>query len=66
MKTYEAKFAVGHRVTIVDLDQQKAVVLSIHIATSGVTYEVAWFVNGDRKTAYLFAHELKDREGSES
>jgi hypothetical protein len=62
MKTYEAQFAIAQRVAIRDLDDQKAVVLSLHISKEGVTYEVAWFHGGERKTAYLFAHELKERE----
>jgi hypothetical protein len=62
MTTYEAEFAIGQPVSIVDLEGQKAVVLSINFATQGATYEVAWFASGDRKTAYLFARELKARE----
>ncbi len=59
MKTYETTFTLGDRVSITDLDNQKAVVLSINIGINAMTYEVAWFHDGERKTAYLFAHELK-------
>jgi hypothetical protein len=58
VSTYETQYAIGQRVRINDLDNQRAVVISIHIGEKGTTYETAWFHAGERKTAYLYPHEL--------
>jgi hypothetical protein len=58
MRNYSVRADVGQRVHIPGLEVD-AVVLSILINLQGVQYEVAWFANGDRNTAYVFDHELR-------
>ena len=59
--TIVTKYDIGDLVLIPDLDNTKASVQSIHIGSKGITYEVSWFANGDRKSAYLFDSELTPR-----
>jgi hypothetical protein len=60
--TIETKFDIGQKVTILDLDRALSVVQAICIGEKGTTYEVAWFNNGERKAAWVFAHELRKRD----
>lgn len=52
------KFLIGDFVVIPDLDNCNAVIRQICIGVNGTTYEVAWFHNGESKTAWLFGDEL--------
>lgn len=47
----------GTRVWVPGLEEW-AICRSLNIAYAGTTYEVAWFSNGDRKTAWLYADEF--------
>lgn len=55
---YETAFDLGDPVFIVDLDNTKAVVVTINIGADGITYKVQWFHEGRRNEGYLFVHEL--------
>ena len=57
-RTLEPKADVGDRVNIPALELKDSVVVGVYIGHLCVTYEVAYFHNGDRKTAYLHPHEF--------
>jgi hypothetical protein len=59
MKTASIRWEIGERVRIPELERP-AIVLSVWINKAGTQYEVAWFDNGDRKTAYMLEAELAD------
>lgn len=57
--TIEVKAVVGDRVQVLALELKAAVILAIYHTRYGTSYEVAYFHNGDRKTAYLYDHEFE-------
>lgn len=60
-RTLEIKADVGDHVSIPALELKDAVVLALYVSCYCMTYEVAYFHNGDRKTAYLHDHEFEVR-----
>lgn len=51
-------FGIGDRVRIKEIESN-AIVLSILLDSSGITYKVSWWMNGDRKEGWLLSHELE-------
>lgn len=60
--TIDFRFTIGQRVYIIDLDRQLSTIQSLHVGTKGVTYEVFWFHDGDRKSGFLFESELEEKK----
>lgn len=56
--TLRIKADIGDRVKVPDLELN-AVILGIYHTRYHTTYEIAYFHNGDRKTAYLYEHEFE-------
>lgn len=60
--TLQAKFGVGDRVLIVELNNTRAVVRQVCFSETGATYQVYWFHDGQRRDAWVFEDELQSRE----
>jgi len=60
--TLELKALVGDRIAIPTLELKDAVVVGVYVGRFCTTYDVAYFHNGDRKTAYLYDHEFNTTE----
>lgn len=56
--TIDTKFSIGDRVVIPDLENTKSTITQICVSKLGVTYEVHWFHNGERKDGWLTESEL--------
>lgn len=59
MKKFEAEHGIGDRVVIMALEGTISFVEQVCFAHVGVTYQVSWFHEGDRKTAWVLPQELK-------
>lgn len=59
------EFYVGQPVEVVELEAP-GVVLSQWASDRAHRYQVAWWINGERKEDYLFGHELRSIGDEES
>jgi hypothetical protein len=59
-KEIEVKAWLGDEVYI-DALESRATITAVSMMDRGLTYQVAWFANGDRNEAYLFPHEFSVR-----
>jgi hypothetical protein len=57
--TLTVKADISDKIVVPTLDLKDAVVLAIYHTRYSTTYEVGYFHNGDRKTAYLYDHEFE-------
>ena len=60
MHVLTAKYALGQRVVIPDLDKLKTVVTAIMWSAEGNQYRVAWFNNGVRVEHWLNEYEIAE------
>lgn len=63
-KQIEFEYDVGDQIEIIQL-KRPGYVLSLWYGQRGITYEVAYWSDGDRKSEYLFAFEIKMTKGQE-
>ena len=56
--TIQTKFDLGQRVIIPELENTRAVVMSIRLTAYGISYAVAWFNSGKREEEFLWENEL--------
>ena len=57
MVTVEFEYAMRSEVRIKNLDT-KGIVVGFYIGDNGIQYQVAYFLNGERKVQYLYLEEL--------
>lgn len=58
---FETKYSVGEKVVIIDLENAKAVIRQICISDTGMTYQINWFHDGERRDAWVFEDEIAPR-----
>lgn len=58
LKSLEVAFVPGDRVTINSLENGSGLVSAVSAGLRGTEYEVRYWHNGDRKSAWFLAEEL--------
>jgi hypothetical protein len=60
MMTVEFKYALKSTVRIKNIDTL-GIVVGCYVGDSGVQYQTAYFINGERKVAYFYSEELSGK-----
>jgi hypothetical protein len=65
MSVFESEYDLKSQVKIKSLNVA-GLIIGFYYGETGFQYQVAYFVNGDRRTAYLYPEEICMPNGKES
>lgn len=54
-------YSIGQQIRVLPIDAD-GTVNSLWVSDKGKKYECVWWINGDRKSEYLFPHEISPKE----
>jgi hypothetical protein len=64
MKNIEFEYDLKQKIKINNINTQ-GFIIGYYYGESGIQYQVAYFISGERKTAYLYPEEINASDGKE-